>query len=119
MDISGNIGDEDDIRREYREHIEKALNLNREFSISFERFQELRNSQCRYCGMTSAKQDPPMLLDRFSKRGGYTMRNTVSACEDCHRMKNVFPSVNKYIAHLNKIIEYQKLKVHMKVASSS
>lgn len=94
----------------YGTYAHNAANAGFEFPFSKERFKELTQKNCTYCG------DPPSYvyqkrrnggylsngLDRINSSAGYSEENVVTCCRWCNRMKMDF-SVDEFKNHIFKI----------------
>ncbi|VVB52037.1 Uncharacterised protein [uncultured archaeon] len=90
------------------------------FNITKEKFRELTQGCCFYCGMSPSQPyktafDRENLRDGYTYSGvdrknnslGYTDENSVSCCKLCNWMKNKF-DVEIFLRHCNRVTEYQK-----------
>jgi hypothetical protein len=84
------------------------------WEISDERFDELIQGNCHFCGVeplqvARAKGCKGVLvyngIDRLNNAIGYVEGNVVSACFVCNSMKRVM-STEAFLAHLRKIIQH-------------
>ncbi len=65
-----------------------AKNKGIYFSLSFEKFSQLRNMSCYYC--KGVLPEAGGGIDRRDNSEGYTDSNSVSCCEICNKTKNKF-----------------------------
>lgn len=87
----------------------------REFSLSFEEFREIVNSNCFYCGCkpftlrgNKTKSKTKLLngIDRINSNIGYKTKNCVSCCINCNRAKNNM-SLENFEIWIKKICKYK------------
>jgi hypothetical protein len=96
----------------YNRYIARAGNKKLPFSLSKEKFAELTQSACHYCGEephgVNRKNSPLKVIyngiDRINNSLGYTEENCVPCCEECNKMKNTL-SKEEFLKHINKIIK--------------
>ena len=74
--------------RYYKEYINNALRREYEFTLIFEEFCELVDKECFYCHYNIVEETNG--IDRVDNSKGYTKENTVSCCEKCNRIKNIY-----------------------------
>lgn len=95
----------------------QSQSANHPFEISKERFAELTQQDCYYCGrppfqVVKPNHKYPYVyngLDRISSDGGYTEGNIVVSCGICNRMK-LDHNLDFFLSHIQKIIENMKNK---------
>ena len=95
-----------------------AKRLGRKYELSKERFVELVNGDCHYCGIPPTKirtnkarkiSKPLNGIDRLDSSKGYIEGNVVSCCTNCNvaKLDNTVDDfivwVNRVYKHLNKI----------------
>ena len=74
--------------RHYKEYINGALRRDYEFNLNFEEFSEIVDKECFYCHHNVSEEING--IDRVDNTKGYTNENTVSCCEICNRIKNIY-----------------------------
>lgn len=72
----------------FKDYIKGSLRRDYEFTLNFEEFSELVDKECFYCHYK--KDEEVNGIDRIDNIKGYTKENTVSCCEICNRIKNVY-----------------------------
>ena len=107
-------------RNLYRAYKYAAKHRNFEFALSLDEFRILTKQPCFYCGML------PQTLTKIYRRGyngeyiyngvdrkdntlGYILGNVVTCCTICNLAKRDL-SVEVFLAHAKKIIDYQSTK---------
>ena len=78
-------------------YIKSATSRNHEWGLSREKFDELIDGECVYCGVSKNKERKPNKgvnggffytgIDRIDSGKGYVPGNVVSCCWDCNRAK--------------------------------
>lgn len=98
-------------------YISSAKNRNLEYSISDNKFDELINGNCFYCGAEPSEYQSDKKfnntneifkrngIDRIDSSKGYTNDNCVSCCEMCNRMKSDY-SLSNFKLHIKRIHEF-------------
>lgn len=86
------------IKGRYRVYKKGAKKRNHEFNLSLEEFSLFTAQECYYCG----EEFGEIGIDRYNNKGGYTVKNSVSCCPVCNRMKSVFKA-EEFIDKCNKI----------------
>ena len=85
------------------------------FSLSFDDFKKLVNSNCHYCGSepfllrgNKTKSKTKLLngIDRIDSSIGYEINNCVPCCIICNRAKNAM-SLEDFISWIKKISKYK------------
>lgn len=69
------------------------------FELTFEQFQKLINSSCKYCGKENCRG-----IDRVNNEVGYVIDNCVSCCHRCNEMKNKY-SISEWIMQMKTILK--------------
>ena len=90
----------DPIDKRMLEYKKRCTFKNREFSLSKERFTELLDNSCVYCG-----DKTPICIDRIDSSIGYIEGNVVSACYTCNMMKNTL-SKDKFFEKIKQLYLY-------------
>lgn len=89
----------------------------KEFSLSFEQFSKLVNSNCHYCNNppnnllgNKTKSITKLLhgVDRLDSKIEYIIENCVSCCKQCNIMKMTW-SKSEFLNQVKKIYEFNKL----------
>jgi len=75
------------LKRYYKDYIKSATKRGYNITLDFDRFSELVQAACYYCGNKTAQETNG--IDRLDNTVGYTKENCVSACWTCNRMKHV------------------------------
>ena len=90
-----------------------AKQRNIEFSLTKEKFKELSQKNCYYCGSppTNIHHNGPSYasvngIDRLNNEEGYTEINSVPCCWFCNRAKNN-SSVEEFMAWIKRLIQFQ------------
>lgn len=95
-----------------------------EFDLTDKQLHKLFSSRCAYCGDTPSKiakftyrnYSPEGILnsqylyngiDRINNSKGYIMKNCVTCCEKCNRMKFAYAE-KEFLKHIEKIYNYRK-----------
>lgn len=87
----------------------------KDFNLSLEKFIEIVNQPCNYCGTepiktrfnkTKSKSKKLNGVDRINSSVGYTEKNVVSCCTICNVAKNTM-SVKQFLEWVNKIHSFQ------------
>ena len=89
------------------DYIYRAKQFNRDFELTSEQFDILTKSQCHYCGEFSEGKDF-CGIDRVDSKKGYTIKNSISCCEECNHMKSdstMEEFFNKCLKIVNKHLE--------------
>lgn len=97
----------------YNRYIARAGNKKLLFTLSKEKFAELTQNHCYYCGKepdeVNRKNSPLKVIyngiDRLNNFLGYTDENCVSCCDTCNKMKNTL-SKEDFLQHIHKIITH-------------
>jgi hypothetical protein len=85
-----------------------AAKRGREFSISFEQFNDLIFKPCIYCGYVPSPPDRNG-LDRVDNTMGYKINNVVPYCHPCNQIKGK-KTVQEMIARCKAIITHMEEK---------
>jgi hypothetical protein len=95
-------------------YIARAGTRNIPFVLTKEKFAELSQNSCYYCGsvpkehVRKGKYNQNFIyngIDRLDSSKGYTNENCVSCCEICNRMKNTL-SKEEFLTHIHKIVNH-------------
>ena len=99
------------IERLYTEYVRSAVLKGRIFKLTLEDVTALVTSPCAYCH--SFTDGEAIGIDRVDNKRGYTVSNTVPACEKCNYMKHT-TSAAFFLAHCKTILsgvwEEKKMK---------
>ena len=94
----------------YRYHRLKgrAKKLGRKFNISMEKYIEMIEAGCYYCGK-SLKNEKGGNLDRVNNNNyNYTLQNSRACCTDCNNLKNYQLTEGETLFVVKKLKEYRK-----------
>ncbi len=93
----------------------RAKKKKLEFTLTFEEFKSMVTSNCHYCGLepnkcrmdrTKSRQGLSRInfngIDRVNNEMGYTIKNTVTCCEDCNKAKRNL-SYNQFLDLIKRI----------------
>lgn len=100
----------------YRRYKFTAKTKSLEFSLSKEEFKKLTSKNCAYCNEPPKSQTSSHKnrhngiyiyngVDRQDNTKGYTLKNSVTCCEICNRMK-LRLSVGLFFQHITKIYKF-------------
>ncbi len=70
-------------RKRFARYKHAARKRGLDFSLTFEKFNELIHQDCHYCG----RGNPTKGVDRKDNLKGYTLQNAVPCCWDCNNAK--------------------------------
>jgi len=86
------------------------------FQLTFEDFCTFWQKDCFYCGA----KIKTIGLDRVINKNGYTIKNCISCCIRCNKMKLIYSKKN-FIQHCNKIINLERARhrIHSVVVHQS
>lgn len=98
------------LNKTFKEYNNGAKNRGLSFSIGLERFKELIQQPCFYCGKTdnrvSRRQNKEVFkingLDRTDNSLGYSEENVVPCCRKCNFLKNKF-SKEEFLSWIEQI----------------
>jgi hypothetical protein len=101
----------------WKNYICHAAVYDRVFKLTKNQFNVLISDNCSYCGSpphsiikSKSKRRPNQIIyngiDRVDNDRGYTIRNCVTCCETCNRMKLEL-SRQTFLDHVAKIVSYQ------------
>ena len=102
------------IRYVYRMYRKNAKRRGIQFDISIAEFRQLAVLNCTYCG------EPPRMrkwvhqsipingIDRVDSSIGYEMKNCVTACSDCNKLKSNKPR-DEFMELIGRIYVHQKV----------
>ncbi len=112
-----------DMYSRYKYRAQKILDLD--FSLTKEEFKTITSSNCYFCGVQptasfnkAATKNRPNLyngsyihngIDRVDSSKGYTLENSIPACEICNKAKRDLP-IEKFNKWIQTLIEYQTQK---------
>lgn len=89
--------------RKYKMYISSAKRRNHNFTLTFEEFKILFESDCKYCGKENANG-----VDRVNNQIGYIFNNCVSCCDMCNKMK--WRHNDKiFLEHIRKIYQFNSI----------
>lgn len=78
------------IDQRYRRAAQRARDIGRTFTVTFEEYVALLTKPCEYCGL-SLDQKSGYGLDRLNNSLGYTRENVVQCCSLCNTQRsNIF-----------------------------
>ena len=86
----------------YKQYCHDAERRKYEFSLSFKEYLKISDSPCIYCGDQKVRNG----IDRKDNLIGYTLKNSVSCCSRCNKMKFTY-SVEEFLAHAKRIASFQ------------
>ena len=102
------------VRYVFRQYRRNAKKRGIPFNISIDDFRALATMNCTYCG------EPPRMryfalqaipingIDRVDSSIGYEMKNCVTACSDCNKLKSNKPR-DEFMALIGRIYVHQKV----------
>lgn len=90
---------------EYFEYLDYRSEMKSKlvFDISYELFVDLIHDNCFYCGQSANEKRNG--VDRIDNTLGYSKENVVPCCFKCNQLKGKL-SVNEFLSHIVKILEY-------------
>jgi len=91
----------------YHKYKGNAKRKNIKFHLSRKEFSLFWKKSCHYCN----SEIKTIGLDRVNNTKGYIIDNIVSCCAICNGMKETL-TVNEFLNHCKKIINYQNVGVN-------
>jgi len=91
-----------------------AKNRNLSFSLNLEQFVKLATGDCHYCGNEPCERDLGSNnkiihtngIDRCNNNKGYTLKNCVTCCKICNKMKMDL-DYHEFLSHVTNVFEHQ------------
>ncbi len=92
----------DIIGRKYLSYLDRAVEKNCAFELSFSQFKAILSQNCVYCGELGET------IDRIDSKGCYTLDNIQACCKACNFMKYT-SSEESFLSQVKKIQLYKNL----------
>lgn len=91
----------DKLRAKYKSYYFRCRQKGKNFSLSFEEFENLFNLPCRFCGSKES-----ITIDRIDSNIGYELFNCQPCCNSCNTMKH-FVTEYQFLEKIAQIYHYQ------------
>ena len=99
---------QNNVKYRYHRLKARAKKLGRKFNISMNKYVDMINAGCYYCGK-SLKNEKGGSLDRTNNNNyNYTFQNTRACCTDCNNLKNYQLTEKETLFVVKKLKEYRK-----------
>lgn len=91
----------DKIKAKYKSYYFRIRQKGKQFSLTFEEFENLLTQNCVFCGANEH-----ITIDRLDSNIGYELFNYQSCCYTCNMMKHTLDSYN-FLEHISKVYQHQ------------
>lgn len=91
------------VPKKYRDYFIRAFKKKLDFELSVERFLQICNLPCSYCGGFGENG-----IDRIDSSLGYVEENSQPCCSKCNMMKLAYTHED-FINHLKKVLTHLNL----------
>ena len=97
-----------DVKIRWMKQRTRAKRENRKFNLSLERYNEMIQDGCHYCGADLKAAKGGSLDRKNNNNPNYTTRNVVACCTDCNNLKNYQLTVDETVYVVKQLKKYRK-----------